>query len=222
MNIAHNLANSGKVKGLINCPINKKLIFSTKKVGLTEFFASKCRVKNFSEVMLIYNKNLSVAPLTTHIDLNKVSKSINKKMIINKITTLNKFYRKIFRRKPKIAVLGLNPHNAELRKYSKEITEIIPAIKFLKKKNYSISGPFSGDTIFIDKFKKRDVIVGMYHDQVLSPFKTLFQFNAINLTLGLNYLRVSPDHGPAEDLIGKDKANCFSLMECIQFIDKFN
>ncbi len=222
LNMAHELASSKNVKGLINCPIDKKLISSTKKIGLTEFFASKCQVKKDSEVMLIYNKKLSVLPLTTHIDLKDVTKSINKRLIINKITTLNKFYKKILKKKPKIAVLGLNPHNGEFKKNSKEIKEIYPAITHLRKKGLSIEGPISADTIFIDKFKKFDVVVGTYHDQVLTPFKTLFKFDAINLTLGLKYIRVSPDHGPAVDLIGKNKANCLSLLKCVNFIDKLS
>ena len=78
------------------------------------------------------------------------------------------------------------------------------------------------DTVFIEKYKKYDVIVGMFHDQVLTPFKTLFKFDAINITLGLKYLRVSPDHGVALDLICKNKANPFSLINCIKFINKFS
>ena len=83
--------------------------------------------------MLIHNKKLSVVPITTHIDLEKVSKTINKKLIENKMKTLNKFYIKIFKKRPKISILGLNPHNAELRKNSKEKNEILPAINYLKK-----------------------------------------------------------------------------------------
>ena len=75
------------------------------------------------------------------------------------------------------------------------------------------------DTLFINNYKNYDVIVGMYHDQVLVPFKTLFKFDAINITLGLDYLRVSPDHGPGIDLVGKNKANSYSLFQCIKFID---
>ena len=219
LNIAHNLAVKGNVQGLINCPINKKLISSTSKVGLTEFFASKCKIKNNSEVMLIHNKKCSVAPLTTHIDLNRVSKLITKELIIKKVGTINKFYKKIFKMKPKIGILGLNPHNAEYRGNSNEIKDIIPAINYLKKKGLKIKGPLVADTIFINKFKEFDVVVGMYHDQVLAPFKTMFHFDAINLTLGLKYIRVSPDHGPAEDLIGKNKANHLSLSRCIKFIN---
>ena len=85
----------------------------------------------------------------------------------------------------------------------------------------SVSGPLVADTIFIDDYKKYDVIVGMYHDQVLAPFKALFKFNAINVTLGLKYIRVSPDHGVAKNLVGKKKANPESLIKCINFVNKF-
>ena len=95
----------------------------------------------------------------------------------------------------------------------------MPAIKRLKTRGIKISGPFVADTLFINNYKKFDVIIGMYHDQVLAPFKTLFQYDAFNLTLGLNYIRVSPDHGTAKDLIGKNKANSLSLIQCIKFLN---
>ena len=85
----------------------------------------------------------------------------------------------------------------------------------------NLNGPLIADTLFIKNYKKFDVIIGMYHDQVIAPFKTLYKFDAINITLGLKYLRVSPDHGVALDLIGKNKANASSLVECINFINKF-
>ena len=117
--------------------------------------------------------------------------------------------------------MGLNPHNAELRSGSEENNEIIPAIKNLKKKGFNIDGPLVSDTVFIKDFRNYDVIVGMYHDQVLSPFKSIFKYDGINLTLGLKYLRVSPDHGVAMNIIKKNKANASSLLECIKFINKF-
>ena len=95
-------------------------------------------------------------------------------------------------------------------------------IKFLRKKGIKIEGPASGDTVFINKYKRYDIIVGMFHDQVLIPFKTLFKFDAINITLGLKYLRVSPDHGIASDIICKNKANPLSLINCVKFINKFS
>ena len=218
LNLAHSLAKNNKVKGIINCPINKNLIKVSKKIGVTEFFASKCKIKNSSEIMLIHNKKFSVVPLTTHISIKNIHKNITTKLIIKKLMSLNKGFKKVFKIKPKIGVLGLNPHNAELNRKSEEVKEIIPAISKLKKAGLNIYGPLVADTTFVNNYKKYNVIVGMYHDQVLAPFKTLFHFDAINITLGLNYLRVSPDHGPAVDLIGKNKANYLSLIQCIKFI----
>ena len=220
LTFAHKLALDKNVAGIINCSINKKLL-SNKKIGVTEFLSNKCNLKKNSEIMLIYNKSLSVIPLTTHLDLKKVSSTISKSMIINKILKTRYWFKKNFRIDPKIAVLGLNPHNGEMRKNSEEIKKILPAVQSLKKHKLKIDGPLVADTIFIKDFKDYDIIVGMYHDQVLGPFKTLFKFDGINITLGLKYLRVSPDHGTAVNLIGKNKANPESLLKCINFISKF-
>lgn len=221
-NLAHELSKNELVKGLINCPIDKKLISNTKKIGVTEFLADKCKIKDNTEVMLIHNKSLSVLPLTTHIKLKDISKKINKNLIIKKMLTLKEDFKKLFNKNPKIAVLGLNPHNAELVKNSEEKKHIIPAILELKKRGFKIEGPLSADTMFINNYKNYDTVVGMYHDQVLTPFKSLFHFDAINLTLGLKYIRVSPDHGPAKDLVKKNKANYLSLLRCIKFINDLN
>ena len=172
-----------KIYGLINCPINKKQIFADKSYGITEFLGKKMGVLG-KEVMLIYNKELSVAPITTHMKLKDVSRNLSKKKIVDKLITINKFYIKNFKIKPKIGILGLNPHNDEFRKSSEEKNIIIPAIKELKNKKISVYGPLSPDTAFLN-YKKNgfEVLVGMYHDQVLSPFKALFKFDAINITL---------------------------------------
>ena len=113
--------------------------------------------------------------------------------------------------------MGLNPHNAEFKKNSEEERIIKPAIKNLRKLKLKVDGPLVADTIFIDAYKNYDVIIGMYHDQVLAPFKSIFKFNAINITVGLKYSRVSPDHGVAVNLIKKNKANEESLMKCIDY-----
>ena len=216
----HKLASSRAVSGLINCPISKNLL-TKKNYGVTEFLAKECKIKNKSEAMLIKSKNLSVSPITTHLDLKDVSKNIKSKLIIIKVKTIHNFFMKLFKKKPIIGVLGLNPHNAEFRTGSKEVVEIIPAIRKLKKLGCNIKGPLVADTTFIKEYNKYDVIVGMYHDQVLTPFKTIYKFDAINITLGLSYLRASPDHGVALDLIKKNKANSLSLLNCIKFINKF-
>ena len=139
---------------------------------------------------------------------------------IFKIKDLEITYGKLFKKKAKIAILGLNPHNNEYKKNSEEVTKIIPAINKLKKK-INIKGPFSADSFFSKpNFNKYDIIVGMYHDQVLIPFKTIFNFNAVNITLGLNYIRISPDHGTGKDIIGKKIASSLSLIKSIKFFLK--
>ena len=134
--------------------------------------------------MLIYNDKLSVSPLTTHIPIKYVTKNITKNKILNNVLKINKFYKQILKNKVKFALLGLNPHCETIDNYSEEDKIIRPAIKLLKKK-IDISGPFSTDTFLKKNINKFDVIIGMYHDQVLTPIKTLFNFNAINITVGL-------------------------------------
>lgn len=221
LNLGHDLALNKKIAGIINCPIDKKLL-KKRGNGVTEFLASKCLAKNGSEIMLIKNDNLIVSPITIHSDIRSVSKKISKRLIVKKIKSIHKWFLKTYKKKPKIAVLGLNPHNAELRKNSEEIKIIIPAIHALKKLKILVQGPFVADTLFIDNFKKYDVIVGMYHDQVLAPFKTLYKYDAINLTLGLKYIRLSPDHGVAKDKMFLKKANPISLIRCINYLKKIS
>ena len=151
LTLAHNLALKKNILGIINCPINKKHL--KKFTGATEFFAKKCLVKNNSEVMLIKANKLAVTPITTHIDIKNVSKTINKSLIINKIRTINKWYKSFLGKKPKLVILGLNPHNAEFRKDSEEMKFIIPAVKKLKKLNFNLSGPIPADTLFIKDLK---------------------------------------------------------------------
>jgi len=219
LEIGHKLCLQKKIKGMINCSINKRNIFKNKNIGVTEFLAQKNKVYK-SEVMIIYNKKLSVSPLTTHIKVKDISKSLKKKLLIKKIKTLNEYYFKYFKKKPRIGVLGLNPHNYEHKKSSEEVKIIIPAIKILKKK-LNIKGPYPSDTIFFrDNLKKFDVIVGMYHDQVLAPFKAIYGFDAVNITLGLPYIRMSPDHGVAEDKKKMNISNPKSLNRCIDIISK--
>ena len=222
LNVGIKMAYDKKILGFINCPINKKETFGNKKFGITEFLSKKLGVVG-KEVMLIYNKELSVAPITTHIELKKVSANLSKRKIVDKIITINNFYLKNFKIKPRIGLLGLNPHNNELRKDSEEKKFIIPAIKNIRKRKISVYGPLSPDTAFLN-FKKKgfDVLVGMYHDQVLSPFKALFKFKAINITLGIPFIRISPDHGTGNDIVGKNLADPTSLLESIKFFKNKN
>ncbi|MBD1144814.1 4-hydroxythreonine-4-phosphate dehydrogenase PdxA [Pelagibacterales bacterium SAG-MED37] len=202
----------------INGPISKKFFLRNKFLGITEYLAYKTKTKKYA--MLIYNKNLSVSPLTTHLPLKLVSKKINKNLIIEKVKIINNFFRDKIGKKPKIAITGLNPHCESIDKINEDQKILKPTIKYLTKLKYKISGPFPADTIFLKKNRQKfDVIIGMYHDQVLTPIKTLYEYDAINITLGLPFIRVSPDHGPNERMLGKKLSNPLSLIKAIQFLD---
>ena len=214
------IINKIKCSGLINGPISKKTFLKGKFKGITEFLAKK--TNSDDPVMLIYNRKLSVCPLTTHLPISKVSGKVKKKLIIDKVKKIYFFYKNILKTSPKIAVTGLNPHCESFDKDNKEKKEIIPAIKYLKKIRINVEGPYSPDTIFLKENTKRfDVIVGMYHDQVLGPMKTLYGFKAINITIGLPFIRISPDHGPNIQMLGKNKSDPSSLLESIRFLKKY-
>jgi len=202
----------------INGPINKKTFLNFKHPGVTEYLAKNLKCKNYA--MLIYSKKLAVCPITTHLPLKKVYKSISKKKIVDKVKLINSFYKTKIKKNPKIAITGLNPHCESNEKLNEEKKYIIPAVKLLRKNKVSIEGPFSADTIFTqNQIKKFDVIVGMYHDQVLGPIKALYNFEAINITLGLPFLRISPDHGPNQKMFGKNLSDPKSLLQAIKFLD---
>ena len=207
-----------KASGLINGPISKKTFLKNKYPGITEYLKDK---NNSDEVvMLIYSKKFSVSPITTHLALNKVSKMINKSKIVNNVKLIRKFYKQYTNIDPKIAITGLNPHCESNFYKSEEENIIIPAIKFLKKKSKNIFGPFAADSLFMkNNIKNYDVVIGMYHDQVLTPAKAINDFQAINITLGLPFIRISPDHGTNNKMIGKNLSNPKSLIEAIKFID---
>ena len=204
---------------LINGPISKKNFLKNKFLGITEFFAQKFKKKKIA--MLIYNKNLSVCPVTTHLPLKKVSKTINRELITEKVLLIDNFYKIFIGYKPKIALTGLNPHCESISNFNEDEKIIKPTVKSLVKRKFRVSGPYPADTIFLKKNRKKfDVILGMYHDQVLSPIKTLFEYDAINITLGLPFVRISPDHGPNEKMVGKNVSNPLSLYKAISFLEK--
>ncbi len=216
--IALKLLKKNKFSGLINGPISKKNFLREKFPGITEYLGNKEKSK---VAMLIYNKKLSVSPLTTHLPLKEVNKKISKKKIIDHVNLIRYFYKNVLKKVPKIAVTGLNPHCESNYKSSEEDKIIKPAIKYLVKKKIKVEGPFAADTIFLkENYIKFDVVIGMYHDQVLAPIKTIFGFNAINITLGLPFIRVSPDHGPNSKMLGKNSSNAQSLTEALKFLDK--
>ena len=218
--VALKIIKLNKLSKFINGPISKKYFLKGKTLGITEYLARKTK-KNNEVAMLIFNNKLSVSPLTTHLALKNVHKYLSRKKIYAHVKLITKFYKVNFNNNPKIAITGLNPHCESNFKKSEEETIIIPAVKRLKLKNIEIDGPFPADTVFIKKhLKNYDVVIGMYHDQVLAPMKALFAFDAVNITLGLPFIRISPDHGPNSSMLGKNLSDPKSLMEALNFLDK--
>lgn len=218
-NLAIKFLKSKKYKAVINMPINKKKYLPKNFSGYTEFFSSKMGTLG-REVMLLYNEKLSISPLTTHVPINKINKFINKKKILNAIKIINNFYKKIIKKENNLLVTGYNPHCGKDFNNNKTDKIISETIKKVKNKIPNISGPYSADTVFINT-KDNSSILGMYHDQVLPAFKGKYKFNAANITLGSKFLRLSPDHGPAEELKNKKNINIDSFLYCINFCEKY-
>ena len=217
--VAFKILKSGLTNKMINGPINKSKFLNKKFLGMTEYISKKFHSKKTA--MLIYNKEISVCPITTHLPLKMVSKKINQKLIVEKVILINNFYKKNFGFYPKMAITGLNPHCESIDKFDEDQKIVIPAVNFLVKKGYKINGPFAADTIFLKQNRKKyNVILGMYHDQVLTPIKTIVEYNAINITLGLPFYRISPDHGPNIKMLNKNLSNPLSLIQSIKFLDK--
>ena len=217
-NVALSNLKKGHAKNFINLPINKKIL-PKKFVGFTEFYSDKISKKN-TETMLLYSSKFSVSPITTHVEIKKVNNLITKSKIINNVNNIKLFYKKHLNKDVNILVTGLNPHSAkDMSDRTVESKIIVPAIRFLKKKHSNVFGPYSADSIFnyVNDPKKPFCIVGMYHDQVLPIFKAINKFEGINLTIGLKYLRGSPDHGTAPNIKNFNKLKNDSLKYCIKF-----
>ena len=220
INTSVNLVLQKKADAIVTNPVNKFIMKSNnfKFNGHTEYLGHLSKF-NKKPIMMLESDKLRVVPLTTHIPISSVSKKLNKKMIIEKINILNDELINIYKIKnPKIYISGLNPHSGDGGKIGKEeLTIINPAIKKLEKLGLDVKGPFPGDTLFQkNKIKEYDIAVCMYHDQALIPIKTLYSGNIINTTLGLDFIRTSPDHGTALDIAGKKKANPNSLILAIK------
>lgn len=209
---------SGKLDAMVTAPFNKKAIqlsgfdFPGHTEYLTQTFES------LDSVMLLVSDSLRVGVVTGHVPLNKVSSSINKALILNKIKILERTLKIDFGiDKPKIAVLGLNPHAGDEGVLGDEEIKVIrPSVVEMKKRGSLIYGPFAADGFFgSGNFMKYDGILAMYHDQGLVPFKALSFGNGVNYTAGLPVVRTSPDHGTGFDIAGKGIANPDSFRKAL-------
>jgi 4-hydroxythreonine-4-phosphate dehydrogenase len=212
------------IQGLITAPIHKKNIQSAefRFTGHTPFLKSFFNANDV--VMMLCSGNFRVALVTEHLPVKEIAQYITRDTILSKLNILHQSLIKDFGvEKPKIAVLGLNPHAGDEGLIGKEEEEIIkPAIKEAKY-NMIVTGPYSADAFFARRYHERfDAVLAMYHDQGLIPFKSLAMGEGINFTAGLPVVRTSPDHGTAFDIAGKNKADASSFLaaifECIDII----
>ena len=209
---------AGHIHALVTAPINKNNIQSEefKFPGHTEFLGETFGVKD--PLMFMVSDILRVGVVTGHVPLKDVSGQLTKNKITSKLNAMLQSLKGDFGiKKPRIAVLGYNPHAGEGGLLGKEESEIIePAIKELKNKGHIIMGPYPADGFFAAQtYKKFDAVLAMYHDQGLIPFKTIAFNDGINFTAGLSAVRTSPDHGTAYDIAGKNIADETSMLKAI-------
>lgn len=207
----------GEVDVLVTAPIDKKNIQSDhfKFPGHTDYLAKELNGKS---LMLMISEDLRVGLFTDHIPLNEVVQNLTKDRIQEKINTIYKTLKEDFGIvKPKIAVLGINPHNGDQGVIGSEDDIILrPILEDIKKSGKLIFGPYAADSFFgSNNYQNFDAIIATYHDQGLIPFKTLSFGKGVNFTAGLEKVRTSPDHGTAFDIAGKDKANPDSFREAV-------
>ena len=211
--------NLGKLDAVVTCPISKEAIQKTYPdfIGHTEFFAKKSNTKNV--IMSFWGPHFNLALLTTHHALKDISDKLTKEFLISKLKLIHKEVSKLID-KPKIAMLGVNPHAGEAGAFGKEDILIQSVLKELSSQNIKIEGPLPADTFFAFKASNYDLIISAYHDQGLIPFKMISTEEGVNHTLGLPFVRTSVEHGTAFDIAGKNKASEKSLEKAIHFAEK--
>ena len=215
----------GAIDVLVTAPINKYNIQSEefKFPGHTDYLDKEL---DGNALMLMVQDNLRVGLLTDHVPVNEVATKLTENLIFQKIETINKTLIQDFNiRKPKIAVLGLNPHAGDNGVIGKEDDTIIkPAISKLYEKGILVFGPYPADGFFgSGQYEKFDAVIASYHDQGLIPFKTLSFGKGVNYTAGLNKIRTSPDHGTAYEIAGKNQADYTSFKEAVYLaLDIYN
>ena len=211
---------SGEAAGVVTNPIQKSCLYKAgfNFPGHTEYLSSLAATKPGGPLMMLACDKLRVVPATVHIPLHEVSSSINKNLIIEKCTLMHYSLRASFGIKyPRIAICGLNPHAGEAGRMGQEDAKIIvPAIQQLVSSGINATGPHPADTLFHTEARETyDAVLGMYHDQVLIPLKTIDFFGGVNITLGLDFVRTSPDHGTGLDIAGRGVARADSLIAAI-------
>ena len=219
LDCALNLLDNGSIDCLVTSPISKEAInlAGYKYNGHTEYLKEKTDTKKIA--MMFFTEKLKVTLVTRHLSLKQAIGALRGDKIYDAISLTSDSLKRSFKIKsPRIAVCGLNPHAGEAGLLgAEEIKIIIPAVKRAKAKYKNIFGPYPSDTIFYQALQnKYDAVIAMYHDQGLIPLKTMFFREAVNVTLGLPFIRTSPSHGTAFNIAGKNKADPASMIEAIK------
>lgn len=212
--IADQLARKKLVSAVVTAPLNKSAVrlVDSRFIGHTEFFANASKVKKYA--MMFFGRKFLVTLVTIHLPLKDVAKAITRKLILEKIELTSGFLKKYQFKKRGVAVCALNPHGRETGK--EEDRTIAPAVREACKRGWDASGPYPADTLFHEAYQgKHGAVLAMYHDQALAPFKMVSFREGVNVTLGLPYLRTSPDHGTAFDIAYSGKADISSFQSSI-------
>lgn len=210
------LASCGVVQGLVTAPVNKDAIrlIEPRFTGHTEYLASVSKTRDVA--MMFDGGRLRVTLVSIHVPLARVSASIRTRDVAVKIRLTHRFLRRFYGiRRPRLAVCALNPHGREFGREEDE--KIMPAIRSCQRQGIQVTGPHAGDQVFYESYHRRyDAVIAMYHDQGLAPLKTVAFDTAVNITLGLPFIRTSPDHGTAFEIASLNVARETSMLAAMR------
>ncbi|MCB9800208.1 MAG: 4-hydroxythreonine-4-phosphate dehydrogenase PdxA [Candidatus Omnitrophica bacterium] len=220
LDYAAEAALQGRVQAIVTAPVNKTSmrLIQPGFTGHTEYLARKAKTNRFA--MFFHSEKLKVTLATIHVALKEVSGCLSEKLICEKIMLTDEFFKKRLRlKKPRIAVCALNPHGRETGREEDRI--LVPAVKRMRRKGIHVTGPFSADELFYEAYHGRyDALISMYHDQALTAFKMIALKEGVNVTLGLPFVRTSPDHGTAFDIAWRAKADESSMVSAVRLAEK--
>lgn len=224
-------AANGKVRAVVTSPIAKSVLYGAgfSHPGHTEFLAALASkhwpARRHQPIMMLASEDLRVVPLTIHVPLKDVAALISRALIAETVHIVWVALTRDFGiEAPRIAICGLNPHAGEGGALGREETETIaPAIRDLQREGFALTGPHSADTLFHEGARRTyDCVIAMYHDQALIPIKTLAFDEGVNITLGLPFVRTSPDHGTAFDIAAQGRASAQSLINALKVADQMS
>lgn len=221
LELAVGFARNGAAAAIVTAPVSKTQLYAVgfPYPGQTEFVAERCGITANNAIMMLVGPDLRVVPMTTHMALKEVSGRLDGRLVRQRLrATAKGLIRNFGIRNPRLAVAGFNPHAGEDGNMGREEQDImIPAIEQIRAEGYDVVGPLPADTMFHAHARTQyDAAICAYHDQALIPLKTLYFYEAVNITLGLPVVRTSPDHGTAFDIAGQDKASPDSMIAAIK------